>query len=243
MENKNGQGIFYGVIGVATLVVAIIGATFAYFGAQQTAGNGIINGQTLGGDGGVVSLVVTPVDFTTSGAVANHNLVPAANLTHSTASTIQTAVRANCEASGYTGCHVYKIVATATDDVPVVTLSLATMTLNNVTDATDWYYSVFQGDIDTTNSTTIAGATATAVDVSGSFNGFSASDTTKAQIYNGDMTTANNTRTITRYLLVYLHEDTNQQDDGATNDSTGSYTGSVTLSAGTSGQITASFSA
>ena len=35
MENKNGQGIFYGVIGVATLVVAIIGATFAYFSASR----------------------------------------------------------------------------------------------------------------------------------------------------------------------------------------------------------------
>ena len=34
MEN-NGKGIFYGVIGVATLIVAIIGATFAYFSAQE----------------------------------------------------------------------------------------------------------------------------------------------------------------------------------------------------------------
>ena len=39
MENKSGQGIFYGVIGVATLVVAIIGATFAYFSASAS-GNG-----------------------------------------------------------------------------------------------------------------------------------------------------------------------------------------------------------
>ena len=38
MENNNGKGIFYGVIGVATLVVAIIGATFAYF-ASATQGN------------------------------------------------------------------------------------------------------------------------------------------------------------------------------------------------------------
>ena len=36
-NNNNGRGIFYGVIGVATLVVAIIGATFAYFTA--TANN------------------------------------------------------------------------------------------------------------------------------------------------------------------------------------------------------------
>lgn len=36
MENNNGRGIFYGVIGVATLVVAIIGATFAYFAASAS---------------------------------------------------------------------------------------------------------------------------------------------------------------------------------------------------------------
>lgn len=42
MENNNGRGIFYGVIGVATLIVAIIGATFAYFSAQtNTAPNAI----------------------------------------------------------------------------------------------------------------------------------------------------------------------------------------------------------
>ena len=38
MEN-NGRGIFYGVIGVATLIVAIIGATFAYFSASITKNN------------------------------------------------------------------------------------------------------------------------------------------------------------------------------------------------------------
>lgn len=39
MENNNkGSGIFLGVIGVATLIVAIIGATFAFFGAEITGG-------------------------------------------------------------------------------------------------------------------------------------------------------------------------------------------------------------
>ena len=41
-NNNNGRGIFYGVIGVATLVVAIIGATFAYFSASVTR-NSITN--------------------------------------------------------------------------------------------------------------------------------------------------------------------------------------------------------
>lgn len=40
-NNNNGRGIFYGVIGVATLVVAIIGATFAYFSATITQNNAI----------------------------------------------------------------------------------------------------------------------------------------------------------------------------------------------------------
>ena len=43
MEN-NGRGIFYGVIGVATLVVAIIGATFAYFSASVTGNQAVTAG-------------------------------------------------------------------------------------------------------------------------------------------------------------------------------------------------------
>ena len=46
MENNNGRGIFYGVIGVATLVVAIIGATFAYFSASAANNNAIRVGTT-----------------------------------------------------------------------------------------------------------------------------------------------------------------------------------------------------
>ena len=40
-QKNNGRGIFYGVIGVATLVVAIIGATFAYFTASASNENAI----------------------------------------------------------------------------------------------------------------------------------------------------------------------------------------------------------
>lgn len=40
MENNNGRGIFYGVMGVATLVVAIVGATFAYFAASANGTTG-----------------------------------------------------------------------------------------------------------------------------------------------------------------------------------------------------------
>ena len=43
-ENKKGANTLYAVIGIATLVVAIIGATFAYFSASQT--NSDITGTT-----------------------------------------------------------------------------------------------------------------------------------------------------------------------------------------------------
>lgn len=47
-ENNNGRGLFYGVIGVATLIVAIIGATFAYFSVSANiANNSDIGGSTV----------------------------------------------------------------------------------------------------------------------------------------------------------------------------------------------------
>ena len=48
-KHNNGRGIFYGVIGVATLIVAIIGATFAYFTATQS------NNTTIAGNAASVT--------------------------------------------------------------------------------------------------------------------------------------------------------------------------------------------
>ena len=77
MEN-NGKGIFYGVIGVATLIVAIIGATFAYFTATASnnttiAGNAASVGLTLSvekvshGDKGLVPQLETALSAAMKG--------------------------------------------------------------------------------------------------------------------------------------------------------------------------------
>ncbi len=54
MENRKGSGIFLGIIGVATLVVAIIGATFAYFSATASSADDAVTAEsttlTLGYD-------------------------------------------------------------------------------------------------------------------------------------------------------------------------------------------------
>ena len=67
MENNNGRGIFYGVIGVATLVVAIIGATFAYFSASVTAEGNVTAGTaniqlTMSEDTGGLKSKLIPID-------------------------------------------------------------------------------------------------------------------------------------------------------------------------------------
>jgi len=46
-NNRRGSGIFLGVIGVATLVVAIIGATFAYFSASAGGANFVTNSTSV----------------------------------------------------------------------------------------------------------------------------------------------------------------------------------------------------
>lgn len=42
MDNRKGSGIFFGIVSVATLIVAIIGATFAYFSATTESNENAI---------------------------------------------------------------------------------------------------------------------------------------------------------------------------------------------------------
>ena len=42
-EDKKGNGLFLGIVGVATLIVAIIGASFAYFSIQASSEEGAVN--------------------------------------------------------------------------------------------------------------------------------------------------------------------------------------------------------
>ena len=105
-KKNNGRGIFYGVIGVATLVVAIIGATFAYFTATGTD-NGTITGNMATITFSLNVQKVTHVDETKGGMIPMSNsMVEAAT----TGSNNQTCVDDN----GNAVCQVYKITVTNT---------------------------------------------------------------------------------------------------------------------------------
>ena len=65
-ENNGGKGLFYGVIGVATLIVAIIGATFAWFTATAAGDQ-----KTIVTSGNLV------IEYTDSTDLVATNLKPA----------------------------------------------------------------------------------------------------------------------------------------------------------------------
>ena len=117
-ENKKGSTL-YVVLGVATLVVAIIGATFAYFSAQASTGAEDIKGSTLDIK---QSFSVEAVRVYKDETVASDNLVPSdagANITN-----IKNAMTAKCVNKGYTGCHIYKITAKSGQTLNTASLNL-----------------------------------------------------------------------------------------------------------------------
>lgn len=67
-NNRRGNEIFLGVIGVATLVVAIIGATFAFFSASASSSNGAVAANSANVALGYVDNVNTNIKY---------NLIPA----------------------------------------------------------------------------------------------------------------------------------------------------------------------
>ncbi len=100
MENNNGKGIFYGVIGVATLVVAIIGATFAYFSATAESTNDIQ------GTAATAGLELT-VAKTSTGATGG--LVPLAETDLQSAVTGATGKSACVDQNDNSACQIYSI--------------------------------------------------------------------------------------------------------------------------------------
>ena len=103
MEN-NGRGIFYGVIGVATLIVAIIGATFAYFSASVTNDTDV-KGSTA--SGASLSMVVTKI----SDEATAKNMIPMLS-TDLQKGVTGTNSKSCIDDNGNTVCQVYKVTVT-----------------------------------------------------------------------------------------------------------------------------------
>ena len=103
-QKNNGRGIFYGVIGVATLVVAIIGATFAYFTA--TAANNVMTGNMATVSLGLDVVKTTTADVTLGGMIPMSNSMVEAAVSNESEKGICV------DDNGNAVCQVYKITVT-----------------------------------------------------------------------------------------------------------------------------------
>ena len=224
-NNRKGSGVFYAVVGVATLVVAIIGATFAYFSATAEVGGEQIKGNTENLKG-ALSVKVSKVNLGTNEErqVASDNLVPS-NIAGTTAENINAVLTAKCANNGYSACHIFKIEAKSTTTVTAVDLRLATLT-TTATDNGNWKYVIYRGS-DT--AATEVPVTATA------FNALPKD----GQVIRSTGLTENVTETY--YLMVFITNIASSQNEGGTNDVTGSYEGTVTMTAAGGGQVSATF--
>ena len=245
-ERNSGRGIFYGVIGVATLVVAIIGATFAYFTATVTPADGSDNvaGGTNNNIGGSMTLSVTRIlpnkasYETTSGT---NGLIPA--VIDGTIGAIDKAVKAGCvdPSTGYIGCHVYKIDASSTVAAGTASINLDSLTLTKNGDTLDdnnWYYAIYTGNDVTAASDGAAtkfapGATAPAL--------IKSIPATGVDMHDGGALVANSHYYY--YLIIYLQDNNAAQNvETSGTNATASYSGTVTMNAA-GGQVKATFDA
>ena len=108
-ENRKGPGIFYAVVGVATLVVAIIGATFAYFSASANDATKI-TGNTAEAAG--IALNITDITET-GGNMIPLNLKVGDTEGKDTVDQFDKAMAGKCkDMNGNNVCDVYKITVT-----------------------------------------------------------------------------------------------------------------------------------
>ena len=154
MENKNGRGIFLGVVSVATLIVAIIGATFAYFSAATNSAENAV---------AVTSGEAPGLGFEASASnVAGVNLIPSTENIATYAAVLKTSDKCIDDNSNHV-CGIYEFTITnqSTTAAQEVTTTLTTNTLTNFTHLS---YKVFKGSLSDTatsyaNTTALYGAT------------------------------------------------------------------------------------
>lgn len=222
MENKRGSEIFLGVVGVATLIVAIIGATFAFFSASISGDNNV----ELESYKYSASLTVSRAD-----AATGLKLVPLKD------TNIENALKSTdgiCKTKdGFAGCALYKLSFT-NNGSSAISLN-GTLTTNSNAGSDELSANKFENlmvqlleSSDGTNFTTSGSATAVNATVGGT--------TTLPEVAN----IANTGTAKDVYLLFYL-KDTNAEQStemGVTFDGTFTYSSGSSADSGLTADFT-----
>ena len=222
-NNNNGRGIFYGVIAVATLIVAIIGATFAYFTATAN------NVGTVQGEAAVAGLELS-VELMSTEAVGpmvpqgETGLQSAVVGIDKTPDDGQNNPVACVDANNNTVCKVYKITVTNTGSS--ATVLTGTLNITAVEGDTNVFTNLKWAEL-TGSETGTVGTT------------HSTSDTTLAssltlQASDGE---ASDNDVATYYVVVYINEIGSSQND----EDKGQFTGTVEFSSAAGTGVTSTF--
>lgn len=220
-ENNNGKGLFYGVVGVATLIVAIIGATFAYFTVNATLDNtqaDDIGGEAANFGEGTVTYTITKV---TDGTQA---LIPLGSAAVGTA-TDQRSAALNADemcydVNGNKVCDVYKVVLTNNSTTASAVLS-GTFTLT-AADTDNFMWSSYE-------------ATGDATLVPASLASATANTKATTTLETNQTLTAGSSNTY--FIMVWLNDIGTQQND----DMAKEYSGTLAFNSGEGNKIVAQF--
>lgn len=224
MDETRGRDIFLGVIGVLTLIVAIVGATFAYFSTQVNSANESVNINSY--------QFATSLAFKEVYPTKEHKaLIPLdSKATNGDTTYLAKALSEGCvDAKGYQVCAVYEAALTNTADDVVLTPSFDVTTNEFVNETNSNVYALL--------------ATANGVDevpTAFTYNRENATNVIAAKnalTYNGQSTiTVTSGQTAKYYLILWLENlDESQPDMNKT------LKGQITFSSEGGAQLKAEF--
>ena len=231
MENRKGSGIFLGVVSVATLVVAIIGATFAYFSAS-VEGNGTVNLTAYEFNASVSVSQVSPTSAASLIPLEATKVIPNAATPNNTNLLYAMNVAANkcIDDAGYQVCAVYKAVFTNNGSESLTLNGTLTTAKNDVRT------SASEADIRDGKATGFTNLKFNHLELSGSTytlsgSAIDVSDDLNGTVPIGEVTVPAGTP-VEKYFVVYLNEagEDNNPEMGA------SFEGELTFTNKTGGQ-------
>lgn len=222
MENRKGSGIFLGVVSVATLVVAIIGATFAYFSASVSSNEGAIGATAYEFDVKVTEIkMIQPGKVDNLGGIIPMNVNTQVSGKGMLLYALNDAAQKCVDSNNYQVCALYEATL-SNGGSKDVTLNLTVKTDTNVAGSGGEAFSdlTFQALNGTTDAYTLNGDAKTLMTTAGQ----------SVDITGVTVNIPAKTTDYKHYFVVYLNEPRNEENTGEKDQSKqmgAKYTGSL----------------
>ena len=214
MDNNKSRGIFLGVLSVATLIVSIIGATFAYFVASANGNEGAAKAGSAN-VAGTLTLSET-VDYRQNMIPVTETLMKTSYKRADAATGTGTGRCEGYSAAGgntvYNLCSIYQF--TVSNSASIAQTIYASLTANTNTFA-NLKYCIFEGEAGTSDTEKVA------------CRNMPAEKSTDSNIFSELIPATTGTHTYT--LVMYINE---TSEDQTTADSGKTFTGTISITSG-----------